>query len=87
MKLKYTYSFQEYDDRYLAIVDFLENDRERRMLWVNECGKSIMELLRNEITEEEINRLLMEKYSGDSSAIKAAVSSFIKQLSAADLID
>ena len=87
MKLKYTYSFQEYEDKYLAIVDFIENDKERRMLWVNECGKSIMELLQNEITEDELNRLMIEKYSGDTTAIKASVSSFIKQLSAADLID
>lgn len=86
MKLKYTYSFQEYDDRYLAIVDFLENDRERRMLWVNECGKSIMEFLQNEITEDELNRLMIEKYSGDITTIKASVSSFVKQLSAANLI-
>lgn len=86
MKLKYKYSFQEYDNRYLAIVDFLETEDERRMLWVNECGKMIMELLHTDITRFGIINALTERYSGDVTAIETTVDDFIKQLSDAGLL-
>lgn len=86
MKLKYKYSFQKYDERYLAIVDFLENETERRMLWVNECGKTIMEFLQDDITNDDLIKSVKERYSGDDAAIEKAVGDFVKQLSEADLI-
>lgn len=87
MKLKYAYSFQEYDDKFLAIVDFLDTDSERRMLWVNECGKTIMELLHTDITRDELINALAERYSGDIDVIKETADSFVKQLSDVGLID
>ena len=86
MKLKYDYSFQKYDDRYLAVVDFLSTSDERRIIWVNACGKTIMEMLHNEMTREELLRALNEKYSGDPAVIANTVDAFLKQLSDADLL-
>lgn len=86
MKLKYSYSFQEYDNRYLAIVDISETDTERRLLWVNGCGKTIMELLGNEISRDDLIHALTEKYNGDTAVIENAADAFIKQLSDAGLL-
>lgn len=86
MKLKYTYTFQKYDDRYLAVVDFTETETERRMLWVNDCGKTILELLENELSREELLSAMLSRYLGDEAAIKAAVNAFLDKLSAADLL-
>ena len=87
MKLKYSYSFQEYDGRYLAIVDITETETERRMIWVNECGKIILEHLNEEITKEELIEAVKVRYAGDDSVIETAVDSFINQLSEACLLD
>ncbi len=87
MKLKYAYSFQEYDDKYLAIVDFLENDNDKRLLWVNECGKTIMELLQKDMTKEEIICALNKKYSGDAGVIEATTDAFVKQLYVEGLLE
>ena len=86
MRLKYTYSFQEYEDRYLAIVDISEIETERRLLWVNSCGKTILELLQYEITREDLINALSEKYAGDVGEIETSVDSFLKQLVKAELI-
>lgn len=86
MKLKFEYSFQKYDDRYLAIVDFLAHEEERRMLWVNECGKTIMEFLHKDISREELLGALRDKYDGDAAAMETAVDAFLKQLSDAELL-
>lgn len=87
MKLKYSYSFQAYDDRYLAIVDITETETERRMIWVNECGKIILEHLNKEVTKEELIKAVKERYTGDDSVIETAVDAFINQLSEAGLLD
>ena len=87
MKLKYSYSFQAYDNRYLAIVDIAETEIERRMIWVNECGKIILEHLNEEITKEELVKAVKARYAGDDSVIETAVDSFINQLTEAGLLD
>ena len=87
MKLKYSYSFQAYDDRYLAIVDFTKTETERRMIWVNECGKTILEHFNEEITKEELIEAVKARYTGDDSVIETAVDTFINQLSKAGLLD
>ncbi len=86
MKLIYEYSFQKYDKRYLAIVDFTENETERRMLWVNDCGKRIMEILQEDISKEELIKKMLEYYSGEPEVIEASVNKFLKQLSEAGLL-
>ena len=87
MKLKYSYSFQAYDDRYLAIVDFTKTETERRMIWVNECGKIILEHLNEEITKEELIKAVKARYAGDDSVIETAVETFVNQLSEVGLLD
>lgn len=87
MKLKYAYNFQAYDDRYLAIVDFTETETERRMIWVNECGKMILEHLNEEITREKLIEAVKARYAGDDSIIESSVDTFISQLSKAGLLD
>ena len=87
MKLKYAYSFQKYDDRYLAVVDFTETETERRMIWVNETGKAIMELLQTDMTKEELTRALTERYAGDAELMGKAAEQFTGQLSAAGLLE
>ena len=86
MKLKYEYSFQKYDNRYLAIVDFTETETERRMIWVNESGKLMLEQLNEEITREALIKAVKAHYAGDDAVIEAAVDSFIAQLSEAGLL-
>ena len=86
MKLRYEYSYQKYNDRYLAVVDFTETETERRILWVNDCGKTILELLQKEMTSEELIKAITERYSGDRTIIEKTIDSFIKQLSENGLI-
>lgn len=86
MKLKYKYTFQEYDDRYLAIIDFTDGAEDKRLLWVNRCGKAIMEFLMEDISRENLINAITEQYSGDKEVIESSVDTFIKQLSEANLL-
>lgn len=86
MKLKYKYTFQKYEDKYLAIVDFLEEDKEKKLIWVNECGKIIMELLHDDMSKEDLIFQLNKKYTGDSDMINKAVDDFTNKLKEADLL-
>lgn len=80
MKLKHKYSFQKYENKYLAIVDFTEINDDKRLLWVNECGKAVMELLQDEMTKEELVKKISEKYVGDAKVIEKSVGEFIEKL-------
>lgn len=87
MKLKHEYYFQEYDEKYLAVADYGDNDDKKQLLWVNGTGKAIMELLHDDVSESEIVTALTEKYSAEPDKIETAVRSFVRKLSEAGLLE
>lgn len=86
MKLKYNYAMQSIAGSFMAVA--LNGDRkvQNTVLRLNEVGKDILELLKEEITEEELITRLKEEYDGDEEQIRQSVSNFIADLREKDLL-
>ena len=54
---------------------------------LNKEGKEILELLKEDITEQQIVKKLTEKYENDSATLEKWVSNVIKTLRAANLLE
>ena len=50
------------------------------MLWVNEEGKAILELLRQEITREELIKRLAEQFDAPAEEVAPSADAFIAKL-------
>ena len=87
MKLKYDFCFQKYDDQYLAIADYPEDENKKKLLWIDDVGKDIMELLVNDLSFDELIFAIKNIYSGEDDVIKSGVNEFIKKLDEADLLN
>lgn len=86
MRLKYDFSFQQYDDKYMAIADYEASEEDLRLLWVNAVGKETMQLLQDDISLDEVIAALKERYQADGDAIDASVKKFIDEIDSAGLL-
>ena len=62
MKAKYTFEIMEIDDQMMAVPVGEEADELHGILKLNESAAAILELLKEETSEEEIVQKLLEKY-------------------------
>lgn len=87
MKLKYTFEKMELDGEMIA-VPVGESARElHAVLNVNEEAMRILELLRDETTEEGIVDRLMKEYEGEKEEIASLVHAYIEQLRLEELLE
>ena len=87
MKSKYTFEKMELDGELVA-VPVGENAAElHAVLNLNEEAMRIIELLREETTEENIVAQLLKEYAGEKEEIAAYVHQYIEQLTAEGLLE
>ena len=80
MKSKYIFEKMELDGQIVA-VPVGENASElHAVLNLNEVAMRILELLKEETTEEKIIKQLMAEYEGTEEEIKSSVEEYINQL-------
>lgn len=80
MKSKYIFEKMELDGQIVA-VPVGENASElHAVLNLNEVAMRILELLKEETTEESIIKQLMAEYEGTEEEIKSSVTEYIDQL-------
>lgn len=87
MRNKYTFEKMEIDDTILA-VPIGENATDlHAVLTVNEEAMRILELLRENTTEEKIVSQLLKEYSGNKEEIQSLVNTFVGQLRQEGLLE
>ncbi len=86
MKTKYRFEIMELDDGLVAVPVGAGAEQFQGVLKLNETAKSIIELLENETTEEEIVNSLLKEYDGDSAQISSCVHEYIEKLSTEGLL-
>lgn len=80
MHLKYDFLFQEYDDRYMAIPEYTGKENDLEVLWVNDIGKEIMEILKDDITFDCLVETLKNRYIEEDISIEKCVKEFLDSL-------
>lgn len=85
MKLKKKLTIEELDERFVALGG--EDKAFRGMIYLNESGKFVAELLENEITKEEIINKMCKRYKIESDRAKTDLDKFLKTFAEAGLID
>ena len=87
MKSKYTFEKMELDDSIVAVPVGESAADLHAVLNVNEEAMRILELLKEETTEEAIVAQLLKEYEGDKEEIASLVSAYIDQLRQEGLLE
>lgn len=86
MKLRYEFEMTTFDDYYFAVPIGINVNDFHGVIKLNEVSKFIFELLKEDITEEEIVNRLSEEYDAPSSLIMEDVSRCINEFRERDLL-
>jgi hypothetical protein len=86
MKAKYTFEIMEIDDQMMAVPVGEEADELHGILKLNESAAAILELLKEETSEEEIVQKLLEKYESSEEEMKNYVHDYLAELEKAGLL-
>ena len=80
MRLKYSFEIVELQDDIIAVPVGAEADQMRGIVKLNQSGKEIFDLLREDTTEDAIVSVLSDKYDDDRDVIMNYVHSLIESL-------
>lgn len=87
MKLKYDFAVQKVTDFWAAVPvgkDALKCDN---VVSLNETARDMFNLLRNDITEDQLVQQMLQEYKGvDETQLRADAQAFIQRLQEADLL-
>ncbi len=86
MKAKYTFEIMEIDDQMMAVPVGEEADELHGILKLNESAAAILELLKEETSEEEIVQKLLEKYESSEEELKSYVHDYLAELEEAGIL-
>lgn len=80
MKLKYQLAVQQVMDFWAAVPVGKDSMRYNGVMSLNETSKDIIELLKEETTEEEIVKKMLEEYDVTEDVLRKHVSEFLDKL-------
>ena len=86
MKLKYTFEMMEIDDQQMAVPVGDGAQEMHGILKLNKSAAAILELLKEDTTEEQIVQGMLERFDGPEDEIKACVHDYIAELEEAGLL-
>lgn len=86
MRLKYQMAVQEVAGTYMAVAIGDDARCYNSILKLNETGKTILEMLRQETTEDAIVTELMNLYEGEETLVRSSVAEIIDRLASEGLI-
>lgn len=87
MKLKYAFEIMQIEDEHMAVPIGEKADELHAVFKLNKTAADILELLKEDTTEEEIIKKLSEKYDGSQDEIRKAVLEYISELKEAELLE
>ncbi len=87
MKLKYDFLLSEVADKFVAVPIGDDAENFGSLLKTNDIGAYILNMLKNDVTEEDIVISMVRDYPDDTEEeIREVVSSFIADLKENDLL-
>lgn len=87
MKLKYNFAIQKVTDFWAAVPVGKDANRYKGVMSLNETARDMMEFLREDITEDELVKKMLETYEVDEEMLRPQVHDFVKQLIEADVLE
>lgn len=87
MKLKCSLESIELDDRMVAIPVGENADKLHAMLNINETASDILNLLKEDTTEETVVREMLKIYDADEATMTKSVHAFIEKLNEAGILE
>lgn len=87
MKTKYTFEIMEIDDQQMAVPVGENADQLHGILKLNQTAAAILELLKEERTEEEIVQKLLESYEASEEELRGYVHDYLGELEKAGIIE
>lgn len=87
MKLKYKIQINDIGDQSIGVAIGDDARYFSNLLFLNETGKTILELLQNDTSRPDIIKAILHIFEGDKELIEKEVNSFIDQLIDLNLID
>ena len=87
MKIKDGFLLRKVADRYIAVAVGEESVSFNAMITTNETGAFLWEKLKNDISEEELLKALLEEYDVDEETAKADIAEFLEKLRSGKLLD
>lgn len=82
MKLKEQYCIQQVADSYMAMAMSNEGGAQNRVIRLNKTSKDIFDMLKEDITEDEIVQRMMQLYEVEESVVRKGVQQLVAQLQA-----
>lgn len=80
MKLKYNVEIQAVLDKYIAVLSNPDNNKDTRILNLNETSLDILNAIKDCLTEDEIGKRIAEIYDIDESIAMKDVKAFVQDL-------
>ena len=77
MKLKYQFIVREVKDRFVAVAVGDNADDFHAIIKVNKTGKVMLELLKDDITKEEMLAKLAERYDAPEELLSSEMEKFL----------
>lgn len=87
MKLKYTFELVNLDDEIVAVPIDASKEEFRGIIKLNPSAEIIFKLLDNNITEDEIFDVLINKYDVAEDELRQYIHDFINKLNSAGLLE
>ncbi len=87
MKQKYEFVVQEVGDAFVAVAVGDDAAKFSGLIRMNQTGKEMFELLRNEMSESELVAAMMERYEGTEQEIRESVRQFVDALSREGILE
>lgn len=86
MKLKYNFAVQKVTDFWAAVPVGADAKRYSGVISLNESARDMMELLRDDITEDELVQRMLGLYDIDEAQLRQDVRGFIAKLQEAGVL-
>jgi len=86
MKLKYNFAIQNICGFWAAVPVGRDVMKYSNTMSLNETAKDMMELLKEEITEDELVAKMLEQYDATEEQMRADVKAFIEKLREAEAL-
>lgn len=85
MKIKNGYILKEVAGRYFAVA--LGDVNENKMITINESAKTIWDILSSDTTEDEIIRIMSDKYDAPTEVLRKDINNFIEILRRENILE
>lgn len=88
MKLKYNFVMNKVADKNVAVAVGADSEKFNGFIKMNDTGAYIFNMLKNDVTEDEIIASVEKEYRGVSTEeLRSTVNKFIERLKESDVIE